>query len=396
MEPPSIAVARPDLDRLVVNVSRDCNLRCRYCYADGGSYGGARSLLTPERGLGIADYFLATFPRIGSIQFFGGEPFLNVGVLDAICAHVLARCDETGVPPPRFSVVSNGTIVTEDVLDVIRRRGLFVTVSLDGPREINDLQRVSASGEGSFDRVVESIRILKRETGQPSQVEGTFTARHLDAGFSLAAFMDFLVEELEVHVLHMPYILGDGFGAAGIGADSARLDALVATYSEAIARSVRSLSTPDLETTILLSFVERYLRAQLSEAKDSPLVCAAGTGTISVDVDGAIYPCFMFTNKLPFRLGVVGTTSPGELRMASLEFASRLVRSPGDGPRPLMSCAGMNEELAGAVDRCLPAATEVNRRLVARLDEELAPYRRDEERWSWLKTKLALLQVMAG
>jgi hypothetical protein len=209
-------------------------------------------------------------------------------------------------------------------------------------------------------------------------------------------FMDFLVDELDVHLLHMPWILGAGFGGAGIDPRPENLEALVATYGEAVSRSVASLATPDLERAILLSFVERHVAFLLSGSGEPPFVCAAGTGTLSVDVDGTIYPCFMFTNRQPFRLGSVGTTPPAELQDASDAFAGRLVRPPGSGPRPIMSCAGMNDELAGAVDEVPPGSAEVNRRLVARLEAELAPFRRDEERWSWLKTKLALLQVMAG
>jgi radical SAM protein with 4Fe4S-binding SPASM domain len=163
-----------------------------------------------------------------------------------------------------------------------------------------------------------------------------------------------------------------------------------------VARSVRSLATPDLDSAILLSFVERYLQAQLAGTADSPLICAAGSGTLSVDVDGSIYPCFMFTNKAPLRLGEVGTTTSSDLRRASQAFARRLLRREDDGPRPLMSCAGVNEEFGGAVDRVLPEAAVVNRRLVERLDAEVAPLRSDEERWSWLKTKLGLLRMMAG
>jgi uncharacterized protein len=388
--------ARPALDRLVVNVSQDCNLRCRYCYAGGGAYGGSRGLLDLARGREFVDYFLTAFGGIRSIQFFGGEPFLNVAVLDGLCAHALERSEAAGLPPPRLSVVTNGTILSEAILATIRARALSVTVSLDGPKAVNDLQRVTPSGAGSYERVVETIRTMKRETGQPAQIEGAFTASHLEGRFSLVDFMDFLVGELDVHLLHMPWVLGEGFGGAGIVPRPDRIDALVATYGDAVSRSVASLAGPGVDEAILLSFVERRLRSLLAEAADDPQVCAAGTGTLSVDVDGGIYPCFMFTNKPPFRLGVVGTTTPAELRSASLAFASRLATAPADGPRPLMSCAGMNEELGGGVDRLPPGAAEVSRRLVDRLDEELAPFRRDEERWSWVKTKLALLPLVTG
>jgi uncharacterized protein len=384
---------RGGLDRLVVNLSRDCNLRCRYCYADGGAYGGTRELLSPERGREIAAHFLCAYPRVGSIQFFGGEPFLNLPALESVCAETRRLCEEAGTELPRFSAVTNGTVWSEAVADAIRRWSIAVTVSLDGSRAVHDANRVTRTGEPTFDRVVETIRAMKDATGQPAQVEATYTRAHLDGGFSFREFMDFLARDLDVHLLHMPWILGGPWDGAGVPVE--RADALADAYEEAVVRSLESLRGPDLDGAILLAFVQRYLAASFVDRRGADLVCGAGSGTLSVDVDGTIYPCFMFTGKAELSLGRVGALGPGELEERCRAFEER-IRWPDGAPareRMLMACAGMNLECGGGVADIPVASTAVNERLAARLETELEPIRRDPEAIAWLKTKLALVQM---
>lgn len=386
---------RSGLDRLVVNLSQDCNLRCRYCYAGGGAYGGARALLNPEKGREIAAFFLTSFPRVGSVQFFGGEPFLNLPSLESVCEETSRVCERTGADLPRFSAVTNGTVWNSAVASAIRRFRIAVTVSLDGPRAIHDANRVFRGGGGSHDRVIATIRDMKAATGQPSQVEGTYTRVHADAGFSFRAFMDFLARELDVHLLHMPWIVGGPWQDAGVPPD--RAEALAAAYEDAVDRSLESLRGPDLDGAILLSFVHRYLAASFGGQRAANLVCAAGTGTLAVDVDGTISPCFMFTGKPELSLGTVGTP-PEQLDDQRRSFQQRL-RWREDAPpreRVPMSCAGMNLECAGALDVLPEAAGAVNERLVARVETAFQAFREDPDAVDWLKTKLALWQALVG
>src|SRR5215470_11659786 len=89
---------RPYLERLVINVTHDCNLRCRYCYADTGAYGEARAKLQPGVGEQIVESFYARFAEIGSIQLFGGEPFLHPKGIDGLCRHIARVCEAEHAP----------------------------------------------------------------------------------------------------------------------------------------------------------------------------------------------------------------------------------------------------------------------------------------------------------
>jgi uncharacterized protein len=180
------------LDRLVINVSHDCNLRCTYRYAVTDAYGAPRMKLSNPVGEKIVDDFLSQFARIGTVQFFGGEPFLNASGIYYLCQYITETCDANGSPLPTFTVITNGTILNQSIIDIVNRHLPILKVSLDELAPVNDAQRIKVNGSGSYARITRNIAILKARTGEPWQIEGTFTARHLARTFSLANFMRFL------------------------------------------------------------------------------------------------------------------------------------------------------------------------------------------------------------
>jgi uncharacterized protein len=395
--PPRLRAKRPYLERLVINVTHDCNLRCTYCYADTGAYGEARGKMTAGVGEEIVETFYSRFEEIGQIQLFGGEPFLNVKGIDGLCRQVKAICAREGAPLPRFTTVTNGTVVSPTVIELIKAHDIQITVSLDGGKQVNDAQRVYAHGRGSFDRVVANIRRLKAETGQPTQIEGTFTAAHLDAGFSLAEFIRFVGRDLGVRFLHMPWVLGDAYGGTGVAPTERNVAEVIRVYAEAVTASLDSLRSPDLADTVLFQTVDAALRSALSGVERRRThMCPAGSGTLSVGADGRVFPCFMFTNKAPFEFAKVGAFDDDAFDAARSAFVGRLA-IPADlnagGFEMGSACAGQNHEVTGAFDRVSEANLKVQNAVDAHVRAELARLKADENAWSWVRCKLILHQL---
>lgn len=391
------AAKRPFLERLVINVSHDCNLRCAYCYADTGAYGAPRTMLDGRVGRHIVDEFLSRFHRIGKIQFFGGEPFLNYRVIGSLCEHVVSRVAREGVAKPAFTVITNGTVLNDEIVDIVNRYGIVVTVSLDGDRTVNDSQRVYAGGKGSYDRIVQNIRLLKEKTGQPMQIEGTYTARHIEMNFSFEEFMPFLARDLDIHYLHMPWVFGEAYRGTGIAPTRENQARVIDTYSAAISASLGSLLTPDLEDIILISPVERALRREFSGRGGSRThLCPAGSGTLSVGVDGRIFPCFMFTNNAEFEFGHVARFNEDEFDHRRASFVDRLKIPSGENGSSFetgSSCAGQNYEIGGAIDHVSNANRQIQNALDVYLRRRLAEMRADGALWEWVQTKLTLSEL---
>ncbi len=147
---------------LTLNVTQICNLHCTYCAAGGdGTFGDPQKKISVEKTLPQLQFFLQKLPA-GSpfhITFLGGEPLLYPEAMELIADYVLAQAQEKSIRAS-FSVVTNGTLFSENALRILKKIKCTVTVSIDGPAEINDRTRPQRNGQGSTAKVVEGIRKL--------------------------------------------------------------------------------------------------------------------------------------------------------------------------------------------------------------------------------------------
>lgn len=97
--------------RITLCVSNDCNLRCKYCYAGGGNYGGNRFIMDKETALEFVNFCYRELDELECIMFFGGEPLLNWKIVEFICKEFEDRHKDGGCLNPKFTLVTNGTIL---------------------------------------------------------------------------------------------------------------------------------------------------------------------------------------------------------------------------------------------------------------------------------------------
>jgi uncharacterized protein len=171
---------RDGVTNLVLHVAHTCNLGCGYCYAEQGLYKGRAELMTEDRAREYVDWLLGQADpeaRSIGITFFGGEPLLNFDVVRIAAEHAQLRARERGVSL-RFSMTTNGTLVTEEIATFLASIGCQVTVSLDGVGRVNDRLRPFHSGKGSYDLVMERIAPLLATKSAVARV--TVTRQNLD------------------------------------------------------------------------------------------------------------------------------------------------------------------------------------------------------------------------
>jgi uncharacterized protein len=131
-----------------------CNMACTYCFEPKKK----QNRMSKEQ---ILD-FVEKLPSI-KIMMFGGEPFLDIDLLtdlyDALEAKDMNETLKTQLLQSftiRDNLITNGTLIEKN-LDIIKKYNLMLQISVDGPKEINDLGRVYADGHGSFDDIMKSI-----------------------------------------------------------------------------------------------------------------------------------------------------------------------------------------------------------------------------------------------
>ncbi len=155
---------------MVLMVSQICNMNCRYCYAHGGTY-NTPGIMKFEVGKQALD--AAHELGIDKIQFYGGEPLMNFGVINRLVQYA-DKMDYKF----RFGIITNGTLINKEIANFFRDHDFDVTVSIDGPKIVNDTNRIYPNGLGSYDDIINSIRLLN-ELDIPLALEVTYAKNYL-------------------------------------------------------------------------------------------------------------------------------------------------------------------------------------------------------------------------
>ena len=167
---------------LCLHIAHDCNLRCKYCFAATGDFGTGRKLMPLETGKAAIDFLLEQSEGRENLEvdFFGGEPLMNFEVVKEIVNYARSKEKEFG-KNFRFTITTNGMLLTDDKIDFINNEMSNVVLSIDGRKEVNDKMRVRVDGSGSYDKITEAYKRLVEKRGDKEYyVRGTYTKYNLD------------------------------------------------------------------------------------------------------------------------------------------------------------------------------------------------------------------------
>lgn len=167
---------------LCLNIAHDCNLRCKYCFADEGEYHGRKAMMTFEVGKAALDFLVANSGNRHNLEvdFFGGEPLMNWEVVKQIVEYGRSIEKEAG-KNFRFTITTNGTLLNQEILDYCNKEMGNIVLSIDGRKEVNDKMRPRAGGQGIYDTIVPKyLEVAKSRHQLRYFVRGTFTHNNLD------------------------------------------------------------------------------------------------------------------------------------------------------------------------------------------------------------------------
>jgi uncharacterized protein len=286
------------LKKLVLNVSNECNMRCRYCYAGGGNYGLPARLMAPETARVALDRVLSQFPRVGTLMFFGGEPTLNPQAIAAACEVVVKRFNRNRPDQPKFGLVTNGLSLNSDMQAIIQKYHLTVTVSMDGMPSIHDQLRLTPNEQGTFERVAETISQLQKLTDgrEPSLIETTYTRIHKQDRVTFNDLIEFYRKRFGVFDIHIPPV--------SCNAQDDLFWAVDREDCEMVSKEVARLFGTWLsdQPQSLLS-VNTCLQTLIAHPQ-TPNLCGAGRSELTVMANGDVFPCYRFLEP-QFRIGSV-------------------------------------------------------------------------------------------
>jgi uncharacterized protein len=290
--------ANHGLYKLVLVVAEACNLRCTYCYAEGGPYGKAVSVMTQDIARQAVRHMFGQYNPIRTLQFFGGEPTLNIPAMRAGVDEVRSLiAHHTITSPPRFAVVTNGFRMSDALLDFYSNTEMMITVSHDGPEQVQNALRPGKHGETSFTDVSATLKRLK-QAEIPFDIQCTYTAKHSSAGYRVPDLLEYF-HDIGARLIHIvPVSVPKGNDLDVYFSD--HFSDMVQGYRDAVKISFRSLQQGH---NIRFGMLEEAAQLLKPGKTESNHYCNAGVTTLTVAANGDVYPCFMFINKHGFQMG---------------------------------------------------------------------------------------------
>lgn len=281
---------------LCLHIAHDCNLACRYCFAEEGEYHGRRALMSYETGKQALDFLIANSGsrRNLEVDFFGGEPLMNWQVVKDLVKYGREQ-EKIHNKNFRFTLTTNGVLLNDEIMEFANKEMANVVLSIDGRKEVHDYMRPFRKGQGSYDLIVPKFQKFAESRNQEKYyVRGTFTHNNLD---------------FSKDVLHL----------ADLGFKQISVEPVVSLPDEPYA--IREEDIPIIceeYDKLAAEMVRRHREGNefnffhfMIDLTGGPCVykrlsgCGSGTEYLAVTPWGDLYPCHQFVGEEGFLLGNV-------------------------------------------------------------------------------------------
>lgn len=271
---------------LYLILTDECNFACRYCYIEGNlpeDYGFLR--MTSETARRTLDFYAKHAQsedegRENTVIFYGGEPLINFEVLQSAVEYIEELVKQGALAGlPAMVLNTNASLVTPEIARWLAEKEVNVSVSLDGPEEPNNANRVYLSGEGTYQDTVRGFRLLQ-EAGVKASVSCTITEQTVDV---LPEVFTWLVDTFNLKSMGFNLLLGTSAAPAG-GRESYHIRA-----SQALIECYRLARELGVHEDRMVRKVEAFV-----DGRVYPNDCAACGQQIVAAPDGQVGVCTAF------------------------------------------------------------------------------------------------------
>ena len=287
----------PIVKSLCLHIAHDCNLRCKYCFADTGDFTHGRKLMSFETGKAAIDFLMKKSGKIENLEidFFGGEPMLNFGVVKQLVEYG-RETEKKFNKNIRFTLTTNGTLLDDDSMEFINEHISNVVLSADGRKNVNDKMRYYVDGSGTYDVILPNYKKLIENRDKDYYIRGTYTRANLNFAADVLHFADEGFDQISVE----PVVLDNNDELSLREED---LPILFAEYEK-----------------LALEMIERYKNGQvfnffhfMIDLDAGPCLykrckgCGSGSEYVAITPEGDIYPCHQFVGYTEYMMGNVHT-----------------------------------------------------------------------------------------
>ena len=247
--------------------------------------------------------------RVVHVSFFGGETLMNYPVLSRVVPYAREQAEARG-KRVEFNLTTNATLLTGEMIGFLAENDISVTVSIDGPREMQNRFRVFHDGRGSYDELLPRVReLLRRHTSRPIGARVTLTSQVSD----VVGIYRHLTEEIgfqEVGFAPVTTSPGRAYALGGEGFDRMveQFTALADEFLDA-ALAGRHHGFSNVSETL----------EEIHKGASKAYPCGAGLGLVGVATGGDVGLCHRFAGSDEHKLGTVDDGLDREAQNAFLE-----------------------------------------------------------------------------
>jgi uncharacterized protein len=298
---PAVPLQNFPLQRVVLNVTNQCNLACTYCYEYSGDriaqQDGKPKYMSADVAESAVEMLIqeAAERPVLHVTFFGGETLLNFPVMRSTVEYAERRGAQLGKKID-FSLTTNATLLTEEIIDFLSLHRIGVTVSIDGDAELNDRMRVFKDGRGSYKVIAPRIKELLR--------------RHRTNSIGARVTLSSQVSEVRRIYDHLTNELGfDAVGFSPATASPDRLYSIGGQKMDNVLQAFEELAWEYRDDALEgkqhgftnVSDTLKDLNSGISKAYP----CGAGVGLLGVGTAGDVSLCHRFVDSPVGRMGNV-------------------------------------------------------------------------------------------
>lgn len=280
-------VKNAPINTLVLTLTTGCNLGCSYCYREDLDTPKVARVMEHETALAAIDLLFrqaAERQRVG-IVFFGGEPLTRFASLRELMSYAERKAGEAGIQVD-FSLTTNATLLTGEMIDFFGAHRFGIAVSIDGAELEHDRRRITIGGKGTYKLVAAKVkRLLDARLPRPVAARVTLTRDCTDI---MRAYRH-LHDEL-------------GFAEVGFAPVTAAQDspiALDAAQMRLVLDGMKELGRDyvlEAKRSRQHGFSNmNHLMLDLWRGTRKTLPCGAGLGLLAAGTDGSLSLCHRFT-----------------------------------------------------------------------------------------------------
>ena len=281
---------------LCLHIAHDCNLACRYCFAEEGEYHGRRAIMSYEVGKKALDFLVANSGNRTNLEvdFFGGEPLMNWEVVKQLVAYGRSL-EEEHHKKFRFTITTNGVLLNDEILEFVNKEMGNMVLSIDGRKDVHDRMRPHRGGQGSYDEIVPKFKKAAESRGQMNYyVRGTYTHYNTDFAKDVLHLADLGFKQISVEPVVAPE-------TEDYAIREEDLPQLLAQYDELAEEMIKRRKEGNG-----FNFFHFMIDLEGGPCVAKRLSgCGSGTEYLAVTPWGDLYPCHQFVGNEDFLMGNV-------------------------------------------------------------------------------------------